>query len=101
MKTMRTFAVLLLVALLFASCKTEEVAVEKFSNRNGVWLWGSHMKEAPVQSGKRRELAIFFSMRLLLTVGAMKRFIHSSQIVKIWVSLCISGSNVSTMRANG
>ncbi len=69
MKTMRTFAALLLVALLFVSCKTEEVAVEKFSNRNGVWLWGTHMKEAPVAEWKEKGIG-----HILLNEAAFDRW---------------------------
>lgn len=46
MKTLKSLLTCTLALLLFIACKPDN---EKYSNRNAIWLWGSHMKEAPVQ----------------------------------------------------
>ncbi len=46
MKTINYLIACLMVAAAFVSCSNEE---PKYSNTNAIWLWGSHMKEAPIQ----------------------------------------------------
>lgn len=46
MKTMKYIAACALTMLMLASCKSAD---EKYSNTNAIWLWGKHMKEAPIQ----------------------------------------------------
>ncbi len=46
MKTLKQFLVCAVVLISVASCKVEKA---KYENTNAIWLWGSHMKEAPLQ----------------------------------------------------
>ena len=47
MKIFKLLAVSAIAMLMAASCKPAEEA--KYENTNAIWLWGSHMKEAPIQ----------------------------------------------------
>ena len=47
MKILKSFAALAVALMLAVSCKPAEEA--KYENTNAIWLWGSHMKEAPIQ----------------------------------------------------
>jgi hypothetical protein len=47
MKTLKYFIFALALSLFAVSCKPAEEA--KKENTNAIWLWGSHMKEAPIQ----------------------------------------------------
>ena len=51
MKTMKYIAACALTMLMLASCKSAD---EKYSNTNAIWLWGKHMKEAPIQDWANR-----------------------------------------------
>ena len=46
MKIFRFLAAIAVFFMLAVSCKTEK---PRFENTNAIWLWGSHMKEAPIQ----------------------------------------------------
>ena len=47
MKKFRFLTAIVLFLMLAVSCKPAEDV--KFKNTNGIWLWGVHMKEAPLQ----------------------------------------------------
>jgi hypothetical protein len=47
MKTIRYFLACVFALAFFASCN--EAQEDRYENRNAIWLWGKHMKEAPIQ----------------------------------------------------
>ncbi len=57
MKKFRFIAAIVLLLMLAASCRTEKV---KFENTNGIWLWGVHMKEAPLQEYAEKGIGHIF-----------------------------------------
>ncbi len=66
MKTIRHLIICALAAIMFVSCNSSE---EKYSNRNAVWLWGTHMKEAPVAQWAEKGIG-----HILLNEAAFNRW---------------------------
>lgn len=66
MKTTKFFAACIMALVMLSSCKSED---EKYSNTNAIWLWGKHMKEAPIQ-----EWADYGYGHVLLNEAAFERW---------------------------
>ncbi len=66
MKSLKSLLVCTLALIMLISCNANN---EKYSNRNAVWLWGTHMKEAPVAEWAQKGIG-----HILLNEAAFTRW---------------------------